>query len=165
MTFGFSSTVVNSNHTFNGADADMTSLLQWASAAYQPLIFEQPPTVRFTGSIAGTTLTVTAVAAGSLAVNQFLYWSGVSPGAGVTPGVAQGTIITALGTGGGGPGTYTVNISQTAAAQPMFAYGPDVVSSFGLAQGTMNGWLVTQQNYVKSGNVAAVPTPPPMGWT
>ena len=62
MTFGFSSSVVNSNHTFNGADADMTSLLQWASVTYQALIFAQPPTVRFTGSIAGTTLTVTAVA-------------------------------------------------------------------------------------------------------
>ena len=64
--------------------------------------------VSVTGSISTTTLTVTAVAAGSapLAVGQ------VISGANVVPG----TVITALGTGTGGTGTYTVSVSQTAAS-------------------------------------------------
>lgn len=67
-----------------------------------------PQTTSVTGSIATTTLTVTAVAAGSapLAVGQVL--SG--------PNVVPGTVITALGTGTGGTGTYTVSVSQTAAS-------------------------------------------------
>ena len=67
-----------------------------------------PQTTSVTGSIAVTTLTVTAVASGSapLAVGQVL--SG--------PNVVPGTVITALGTGTGGTGTYTVSVSQTAAS-------------------------------------------------
>lgn len=65
-----------------------------------------PAAAEVTGAIAGTTLTVTAVASGSLAVGQVL------SGANVT----AGTVITALGTGNGGAGTYTVSISQTAAS-------------------------------------------------
>jgi E217 gateway protein gp29 len=52
----------------------------------------------FTGSITGNVLTVTAVASGALAVNQGL------AGAGIT-----NLIITALGTGSGGTGTYYLN--------------------------------------------------------
>ena len=59
-----------------------------------------------TGSIAAATLTVTAVANGSLAVGQVLSGTGVS----------TGTTITALGTGTGGTGTYTVSPSQTVAS-------------------------------------------------
>jgi hypothetical protein len=55
-----------------------------------------------TGSISDTTFTVTAVSAGILQVGSVI--SGT--------GIAVGTIITALGTGLGGVGTYTVNISQ-----------------------------------------------------
>jgi hypothetical protein len=55
-----------------------------------------------TGSISGTTLTVTAVSAGFLQVGSVI--SGT--------GIAVGTTITALGTGLGNVGTYTVNISQ-----------------------------------------------------
>ena len=56
-----------------------------------------------TGSISGTTLIITAVTAGSLQVGSVLDGTGVLPG----------TTITALGTGTGGTGTYTVNISQS----------------------------------------------------
>lgn len=56
-----------------------------------------------TGSISGTTLTVTAVSSGTLAVNQVI--SGT--------GIAEGTRITAFGTGSGGTGTYVVGTSQT----------------------------------------------------
>lgn len=56
-----------------------------------------------TGSISGTTLTITVASAGILSVDNIITGAGVS----------QGTRITALGTGTGGVGTYTVNQSQT----------------------------------------------------
>ena len=64
-----------------------------------------------TGSIATTTLTVTAVGSGALTVGQTLSGSGVT----------AGTKITALGTGTGGTGTYTVDTSQTAASTTITA--------------------------------------------
>lgn len=68
-----------------------------------------PSAAVFTGSISGTTLTVTAITNGTIGINQALF--GV--------GVAQETVITALGTGTGGVGTYTINISQTVASEQM----------------------------------------------
>lgn len=60
-----------------------------------------------TGSIATTTLTVTAVLNGvPLQVGMQINGTGVT----------AGTYITALGTGTGGTGTYTVNNSQTASS-------------------------------------------------
>jgi len=73
----------------------------------------QTPAPSFTGSISGTTLTVSAIAAGTAFLNV---------GSGIYgTGVTAGTIITALGTGTGGNGTYTVNHSQTVASTPMTA--------------------------------------------
>jgi hypothetical protein len=64
-----------------------------------------------TGAITGTTLTVTAVTSGVLYVGQTIQ------GAGVT----ANTMITALGTGSGGTGTYTVSTSQTVASETLYA--------------------------------------------
>lgn len=61
-------------------------------------------TASFTGSIAGSTLTVSAIASGVLAL-----------GAAVS-GAAAGTIITAFGASAGGVGAYTVSVSQTLAS-------------------------------------------------
>ncbi|MGF7152605.1 hypothetical protein [Novosphingobium gossypii] len=60
-----------------------------------------------------TTLTVTAVTNGNLAVGQPV----------VAPGLAAGSYIAALGTGTGGTGTYTLSASATASASnvPMTA--------------------------------------------
>jgi len=66
---------------------------------------------RFTGSISGTTLTVSGVTSGTLALNQTLTGTGVTPG----------TAIVAFGSGSGGAGTYTVNISQTVTAGTVMA--------------------------------------------
>ena len=60
-------------------------------------------TSAITGTIAGTTLTVSAVSAGTVAVGQLLTGAGVSPN----------TTITFLGSGTGGAGTYTVSPSQS----------------------------------------------------
>ena len=64
-----------------------------------------PNTVaQFVGSISGTTLTVT----------NYVGCPTLGVGIQVTgPGVLQGTTITALGSGTGGNGTYTVNNTQT----------------------------------------------------
>ncbi len=60
----------------------------------------------FLGSISGTVLTVTAVQYGDLRVGDTVTGTGVT----------GGTTITALGTGNGGVGTYTVSASQTVAS-------------------------------------------------
>jgi hypothetical protein len=65
--------------------------------------YPQALTVTYaTGGISGTTLTISAISSGILQVGSTIEGTGV----------ATGTIITALGTGVGGVGTYTVNISQ-----------------------------------------------------
>jgi hypothetical protein len=69
-----------------------------------------------TGSISGTTLTVTDVSDGAIALGMTLAGSGVAPG----------TKIVRFGSGAGGnvnsDGTYTVNISQTVASTTISAY-------------------------------------------
>ena len=64
-----------------------------------------PASAVFTGSTSGTTLTVASLSSGTIAVGQSLFGIGVLPE----------TVITALGTGTGGAGTYTINRSQTVA--------------------------------------------------
>jgi hypothetical protein len=69
-----------------------------------------------TGSISGTTLTVTDVSDGAIALGMTLTGSGVAPG----------TKIVRFGSGAGGnvnsDGTYTVSINQTVASTTMSAY-------------------------------------------
>jgi hypothetical protein len=67
----------------------------------------------FTGSISGTTLTVTASASGSIVLGQVISGSGVT----------GGTTITAFGTGTGATGTYTVSASQTVGSTAMTGAG------------------------------------------
>lgn len=69
----------------------------------------------FTASISGTTLTVTAVASGVINLEDPL--TDVLTG---YPGIVPGTKITALGTGTGGTGTYTVNLSQSKTSRTMY---------------------------------------------
>jgi hypothetical protein len=70
----------------------------------------------FTGSISGTTLTVTAIGSGAIAIGQTL--SG--------PGVTAGTTIVGFNTGAGGNvnevGTYTITPSQTVSSTTISAY-------------------------------------------
>lgn len=66
-----------------------------------------------TGTITTTVLTVTAVTSGTLQVGSVISGTGVT----------AGTTITALGTGSGGVGTYTVSVSQTAAGPTITASG------------------------------------------
>ena len=70
-----------------------------------------PSSAVFTGSTSGTTLTVTAITNGTIAAGQSLF----------SVGVTNETVITALGTGTGGIGTYTINLSQTLTSRQMTA--------------------------------------------
>jgi len=84
-----------------------------------------PQLTSVTGSIATTTLTVTAVGAGTLSVGQVI--SGAN--------VVAGTVITAILTGTGGVGTYTVSVSQTAASATITAKNAPV-SGYALVPNT-----------------------------
>lgn len=55
----------------------------------------------------------------NIAVGQFVYG-----GTAISGLVQGGTIITALGSGTGGTGTYTINISQTIASEDMLSLAP-----------------------------------------
>ena len=98
-----------------------------------------PSSAVFTGSTSGTTLTVTAITEGALAVGQVLF--GV--------GVTQETVITALGTGTGGIGTYTINLSQTNASQQM-----NSATAGAIITGAIAGTTLTV-SAVSSGTLAA----------
>ena len=63
-----------------------------------------------TASISTTTMTVTVVTSGTLAVGDLVYGTSVQPY----------TRITALGTGTGGVGTYTVSVSQTVSSTTIY---------------------------------------------
>src|SRR5262245_55787183 len=139
MTFGLSGSIVNSTKVYNGSDSDMTGLIQWASVAYAGNIKAKPATTKFTGSITGTTLTVTSVQSGPALVNNLIIYG---------PGVLDGTYIT----GGSGP-TYTISRSQTVAVNPdMLAYGPDIVAT-GLYESTRDAWIQAQQKFTKDNNI------------
>ena len=67
------------------------------------LVCSQPTANVFTGSVSGSTLTVTAVSTGALALYQTV----------IGPGLDQYALIVALGTGTGGTGTYTLANAYT----------------------------------------------------
>lgn len=73
--------------------------------------------IQCTGSISGTTLTVTQIQNGRLAVGQTITGTGVT----------AGTTITALGTGKGGIGTYTVSASQTVSSTTIIVIGNTLI--------------------------------------
>lgn len=92
-----------------------------------------PSAAVFTGSISGTTLTVTAITNGTIAINQALFGVGVN----------QETVITALGTGTGGVGTYTVNLSQAVTSSLMNSATAGAVVTGSIAGTTLTVTAVT----------------------
>ena len=98
-----------------------------------------PATAIFTGSTSGTTLTVTDVSSGTIGVGQSVFGLGV----------ANETIITALGTGSGGVGTYTINISQTLTTRAMNSSAVAATFTGSISSG-VNSVTITNQgsNYL-----------------
>jgi len=92
-----------------------------------------PASAVFTGSISGTTLTVTAMTSGTIAISQALF--GLS--------ISAETVITALGTGTGGVGTYTVNNSQTISSETMNSATVGAVVTGSMATTTLTVTAVT----------------------
>jgi hypothetical protein len=87
-----------------GIDLTWNRMQQYTSTALQTLSVTQGWTC--IGSIAGTTLTIASCSSGIVSVSDSL--SGTN--------ITSGTTITALGTGSGGAGTYTVDRSSSAAS-------------------------------------------------
>lgn len=73
----------------------------------------------FTGSISGTTLTVTAVTSGTIGVGSVISGSGIT----------SGTTISQFISGDGGTGTYTVSVSQTVASTTITGTITDITIS------------------------------------
>ncbi len=109
MTMGYVGVVVDNDPlvgdlvTYDPADGSISSI---------------PPLVKFVGSSSTTTLTVASVSAGRLYVGMPVLSNTVGA-------VAPGTYITALGSGLGYTGTYTINNSQSIAGSTAM-YAPNV---------------------------------------
>lgn len=97
--------------------APVNALGAWAQVRTLAIGSGNTPSATFTASISGTTLTVSSITQGSIAVGQTLNGTGGSNGTGVAPG----TTITALAGGTGGTGAYTISISQAVQLSPMTA--------------------------------------------
>jgi hypothetical protein len=119
----------------------------------------RPYNTTFTGSIATTTLTVTALLQGApLVVGMYVDGSSVT----------DGSYITAFGTGTGGTGTYTVSASSTASSTTMYAHGNagfDNPAPMDLGIGPLGRiyvWDVLPQAIVTN-NIATTQTPAAAG--
>jgi len=117
---------------------------------------QYPAVSTFTGSIATTTLTVTAMLSGdNITVGMFLDSS---------TSLTNGTYITAFGTGTGGTGTYTVSASQTVASATIIGSGnallqnPSPMSTGVGPLGRVYIWDVVPQAKLTTNIVAAVIT-------
>jgi len=110
-------TVITALGTGTGGVGTYTLGLSQSIASSQ--MYTSSPGAVITASMSGTTMTVTAVSSGTLYVGQTIQ------GAGIT----TQTIITALGTGSGSTGTYTINNSQTVASETMYALNWTVLPS------------------------------------
>lgn len=130
------------------------AIVQTGSTSFQGL-----PAPQFTGSVSGTTLTVTNVASGNIVVGMTLYGQGV----------AAGTTITGEVTGTGGKGTYTISTSQTVTSEGLFGAGPapvisgDVIlgkgaNTFDIEGGSTAGGL-TEQAGQRDLTIAVAPKP------
>lgn len=113
-----SGTVLGSGQTLSGTGVDpSTSIVQQLTGTlggvgtYQVSISQTVASTAIT--VSGGGLTVSAVTSGTLAVGQTL--SGT--------GIVAGTVITGLGTGTGGTGTYAISQPSTASSATVTASG------------------------------------------
>lgn len=92
---------VDTNTFFVDATNDRVGIGTVTPATKAEISGSSPAACLFTATVTGTTLDVTAVSSGALAVGQYLINN------------TQRVRITALGTGTGGVGTYTLDTDQT----------------------------------------------------
>ena len=120
---------ISTNSTGWGGPNIDTSDIDYAFVNLYPFTYTPTQNAASTGEILGTVFTDTLHLSGSFAVGQYL--SG--------PGVAPGTMITALltGTGTNNGGTYQVNISQTV-TYPTTIIGTMALNQFVLKSNTVD---------------------------
>lgn len=121
-------TVVVDNVARTAASINLSSANSYSAAAsliQTALDAVEPTEASFTGSLAGNVLTVSAVSSGTLAIGQTI--TGAS--------VPAGTIITALGTGTGETGTYTVSTTSTVTSESMQAVTTALTVAFDAISG------------------------------
>jgi hypothetical protein len=106
---------------------------------------EDNQTAVVTGSISGTTLTVSAVTSGTLAVGMLV----------VGTGVTAGTRITAYGTGTGSTGDYTVSASQTVSSTTLTCELPSkvTVERAGIYNFQFSGQLLSSNGTTKTAQI------------
>ena len=106
---------------------DHVSILDCPVGYGYPACWNQ--TVSFTGSIAGTTMTVTAINSTNCSLTTAGHSDFLAVGRAVTgSGVTSGTIITGAPRNGG-TGTYTVNKSQTVGSETLTSTPPSMFTS------------------------------------
>ncbi|MGH7222478.1 MAG: hypothetical protein ACRELF_04585, partial [Gemmataceae bacterium] len=112
----------------------------------------------FTASISGNLMTVSAIEQGAIAVGQLLSGGGVT----------QGTLISALGTGSGGIGTYYLSDSQNVASTLISSSPPNntpvpararigsviYANQYGALVGALGSWAAVKSIAVGSNNTA-----------
>ena len=101
-------------------------------------------------SISGTTLTIGGTLTGTFSVGQIISGTGVT----------SGTAITALGSGSGGAGTYTVSISQSVASTAINGAAGATLNSLYVANNLSIGGVlsVTQDAFFNSTGEIKLPT-------
>lgn len=120
--------IVMDGYTYSAASINLSSATSFSSGATlisTGLNTTKPSAGVVTGSIAGTTLTVTAVTSGGLQVGNVISGTGVT----------AGTTITAIVTGTGGVGTYTVSATQTVASTSVTATAPALTVAYDSTSG------------------------------
>lgn len=99
----------------------------------------------FTGSIALTTLTVSSVSSGNIALGQYLTGTGIT----------DGTQVIRFITGSGGTGTYEVSISQSASSTTVTSYyqRPLIIDNAFVRVSTIDYQIVpvSEENYAQIG--------------
>lgn len=97
---------------------DVTSLGTWAQIRTLQIGSQNTASASVIGTISGNTLSVARLVSGALAVGQTLVGGSVggTASSGSGAGIIAGTTITALGSGVGGTGTYTISIMQNLGA-------------------------------------------------
>jgi len=136
-------------YTRTAASVDLSGAASFSAAAtlIQSGLNASPPQAATCslGTISGTTMTVAGTFTGSFAVGQTVTGSGVT----------ANSIITALGTGTGGLGTYILSQSSTiGVGQPMTASGTNVAVSYD----SVSGAFVITSGFTGANSSAAFAT-------
>lgn len=122
------------------------TLIRGATSGATGFLLSTKDASSVTGSISGTTLTVSAASAGNLAVGSVISGTGVT----------DGTTILEILTGSGGAGTYRVSASQTVASTTITA--PATTYLMWTAGKFVTGEALSDNNETTTDTVSAIGT-------